>query len=83
MTQPAGDYGSCQSEHCVTCADEGIPMRIERIDESRALALCRGDGGVRSTVEVALVQPVQTGDTVLVHAGVALTRLVPEGAPSR
>jgi hydrogenase maturation factor len=61
-------------DHCITCSDEGIPMRVERIDEDRGLALCAGEDGSRSTVEIALVS-VEPGDRVLVHAGVALAEL--------
>lgn len=61
-------------DHCITCSDEGIPMRVERIDDARGLALCADEDGSRSTVEIALVD-VEPGDRVLVHAGVALTEL--------
>ena len=47
-------------------------MRIERIDRDRELALCSAEDGGRSTVEIALVQPVAEGDTLLVHAGTAI-----------
>ena len=49
-------------------------MRVERIDETRGLALCAADDGAKSTVEIALVS-VAPGDRVLVHAGVALVEL--------
>ena len=49
-------------------------MRVLRIDGSRELALCEDEDGRQSTVEIALVD-VAEGDSVLVHAGVALTRL--------
>jgi hydrogenase expression/formation protein HypC len=61
-------------DHCITCSDEGIEMRVERIDDARGLALCSADDGSKSSVEIALVS-VQPGDRVLVHAGVALTEL--------
>ena len=61
-------------DHCITCSDEGIPMRVERIDDARGLALCASDDGAKSTVEIALVD-VEPGDRVLVHAGVALAEL--------
>ena len=61
-------------DHCITCSDEGVPMRIERIDDVRGLALCAADDGSKSTVEIALVD-VEPGDRVLVHAGVALAEL--------
>ncbi len=59
--------------HCITCGDDGVPMRVLRIDATRGLALCADAGGARSTVETALVDPVAVGDTLLVHAGTALT----------
>jgi hydrogenase maturation factor len=67
----------CGADHCVTCADEGVPMRVLKLDSTRELALCEGDDGDRATVEIALVEPVGTGDSLLVHAGVALVRLEP------
>lgn len=60
--------------HCVTCGDDGVPMRVLRTDAERALALCEDADGARSTVEIALVDAA-VGDTLLVHAGTALTRL--------
>ena len=48
-------------------------MRVLRIDAERELALCAGEeGDERSTVEIALVQPVAEGDVLLVHAGTAI-----------
>ena len=70
----------CRGDHCVTCSDEGIAMRVLALDAQRGLALCAADGdggsdGAHATVEVALVAPVAPGDALLVHAGVALARL--------
>jgi hydrogenase assembly chaperone HypC/HupF len=62
-------------DHCITCSDEGVPMQVERIDDTRGLALCATDEGTKSTVEIALVAPVAPGDRLLVHAGVALVEL--------
>jgi hydrogenase maturation factor len=60
-------------ERCITCADVGVEMRVVRLDDD--LAVCEdADGDVR-TVEVALVDRVSEGDTLLVHADVALVRL--------
>jgi hydrogenase assembly chaperone HypC/HupF len=59
--------------HCITCGDDGVPMRVVRIDAARGLALCEDAGGARASVETALVEPVAVGDTLLVHAGTALT----------
>jgi hydrogenase maturation factor len=70
--------GACDDpQHCITCADEGVEMRVLAVDEARGLALCAAADGARSAVEVALVAPVGPGDTLLVHAGTALARLEP------
>jgi hydrogenase assembly chaperone HypC/HupF len=58
--------------HCITCSDEGCPMRVVAIDAERGLALCEDADGARRSVETALVEPVAVGDTLLVHAGTAL-----------
>jgi hydrogenase maturation factor len=60
--------------HCVTCGDDGDPMRVLRIDAARALALCVDDDGEHHTVEIGLVE-ADVGSEVLVHAGVALVKL--------
>jgi hydrogenase maturation factor len=62
---------------CVTCADEAVPMRIMRIDRGRELALCEDGCGRRLTVELALIEGASPGESVLVHAGVAIARAAP------
>ena len=65
----------CSSdEHCITCGDEGVEMRVLRVDEARALALCEDAQGTRATVEIALVDAAP-GANVLVHAGTAIASL--------
>jgi hydrogenase maturation factor len=66
---------TCDGDHCITCSDEGVAMRVIAIDDDRCLALCADAEGGRHTVETALVAPLGTDDDVLVHAGVALVRL--------
>jgi hydrogenase maturation factor len=66
---------TCHEHHCITCSDEGVPMRVLRVDPARELALCEADDGDHQSVEIALVDGVAAGDTVLVHAGTALTRV--------
>ena len=63
---------NCGSEHCITCGDDGTPMRVVRVRDD--LALCEDAEGARHTVELALVD-AGPGDDVLVHAGVALVTL--------
>ena len=63
---------SCEDGHCITCGDDGVPMRVLKIRAD--LALCEDEAGAHHTVELALVD-AGTGDRVLVHAGVALVTL--------
>lgn len=62
---------------CITCGDEAIPMEVLGVDAERGLALCADPSGVRSSVETALVEPVEVGERVLVHAGTAIGRESP------
>jgi len=64
---------TCGAGHCITCSDEGTPMRVVALDGVRGLALCEDACGERRTVETALVDAVVVGDRLLVHADVALT----------
>lgn len=63
------------SFHCVTCSDEGVPMRVAALHDDPELAICVDDGGARTDVMTALVEDVRVGDRLLVHAGTALLRL--------
>jgi hydrogenase maturation factor len=69
---------ACATTHCITCADEGVPMTVLRIDRQRVLALCADEQGEHHTVETELVLPVGVGQALLVHAGVAIAAL-PDG----
>jgi hydrogenase maturation factor len=57
---------SCGEDHCITCSDEAVPMRVDALRDD-GTAVC---GGVE--VMTDLVAPVAVGDVVLVHAGTAL-----------
>jgi hydrogenase maturation factor len=58
-------------EHCITCGDEGVPMRV--VEMTPDGAVCVEDDGTRHvSIAVDLVEPVALGDRVLVHAGVAI-----------
>jgi hydrogenase maturation factor len=59
-------------ERCVTCADEAIVMRVLEAP-SDGLALCSTERGNRAQVMMGLVGDVKPGDSVLVHAGTALS----------
>ena len=64
----------CLDGHCITCSDEGVPMRVVSIPDP-GLAVCIAEDGRRSEVLTALVEEIREGDTLLVHAGAALLRL--------
>jgi hypothetical protein len=63
----------CDHEVCLTCGDVAVEMKVVRFDGD--LAVCEdAEGDVRS-VEVALLDAVEEGDMLLVHADVALVRV--------
>jgi hydrogenase assembly chaperone HypC/HupF len=68
----------CAAGHCVTCSDEGVPMRVIELGAD-GVAACLDDDGTQHDVLTDLVGAPLPGDIVLVHAGVALARLE-EGA---
>jgi hydrogenase maturation factor len=59
--------------HCITCSDEGIEMTVVALTQSGAQ--CRDPAGIDQRVEIELVEPVEIGDRLLVHAGVAIANL--------
>jgi len=71
----AGARACDDPHHCITCGDDGVPMRVLELDDARGLALCADDAGTRRSVETTLVGALAVGETVLVHADVALTRM--------
>jgi hypothetical protein len=70
--------------HCVTCSDEAVRTRVVTVDRELGLATCVTLEEPSSAEEVAidLVEPVRTGDTLLVHARVALANLGAEAPAS-
>ncbi len=63
----------CNDEVCITCSDEGRLAEITSLhDGDRAEVVAAGKV---ETVDVSLVDRVRPGDLVLVHAGVAITRV--------
>jgi hydrogenase maturation factor len=58
---------SCDDDHCITCSDEAVPMRVLAVGGGN-IALC--DGGY--WVMIDLLDRVDVGDVLLVHAGTAI-----------
>ncbi|MGZ4257422.1 MAG: HypC/HybG/HupF family hydrogenase formation chaperone [Gaiellaceae bacterium] len=56
----------------MTCSDEAIPARVVEVDGPNATVEVEGK---RECVGIELVEPVEPGDTLLCHAGIALEKL--------
>lgn len=69
-----GRPGNDGEHHCITCSDEGVPMRIAEL-LGPGLAQCVDTMDRRSEVMTGLVGDVAVGDLVLVHAGTAILQL--------
>ncbi|GAA0535524.1 hypothetical protein GCM10011581_25050 [Saccharopolyspora subtropica] len=69
MTSAGVPGPECRGEHCVTCSDAAVEVRVVRLLDDQLAVVDTGAG--RETVSVALVAP-RPGDTVLVHAGEAI-----------
>jgi hydrogenase maturation factor len=66
----------CQSDaddHCLTCSDEIVLVRVLRIDPVSGVALVEGSNQVEE-IDMTLVEDVVPGDLLLVHGGVAIAR---------
>ena len=58
---------------CVTCSDAGIPVRV--ISLLGHDALCEDAAGNRAGIAVELVEPVEAGEVLLTHGGVAIGKV--------
>ncbi len=68
--------GNCTLDHdgCITCSDAGIPVRVVSIEGDDAL--CEDSAGNRAEIAVELVAPVQIGEVLLTHGGVAIGKVM-------
>ena len=71
--------GYCTLDHdgCVVCSDAGIPVRVVSIEGDDAL--CEDAAGSRERIAVELVAPVQPGEVLLTHGGVAIGKVAARG----
>jgi hydrogenase maturation factor len=71
--------GACTLDHdgCVVCSDAGIPVRVVSVEGDDAL--CEDAAGNRAQIAIELVAPVQTGEVLLTHGGVAIGRVTGRG----
>jgi len=59
----------CASDHCITCGDVAVEVRVVRLLPDELADVDTGGG--TEQVSVALVSAL-VGDTILVHAGEAI-----------
>jgi hydrogenase maturation factor len=70
---------ACTLDHdgCVVCSDAGIPVRVVSIEGDDAL--CEDAAGNRAQIAVELVAPLQVGEVLLTHGGVAIGKMAAQG----
>lgn len=72
MSEPA-TRGLCNHDVCITCSDQAVAVRVsELLPDSRARVEA---GDAIEEVSVDLIDAV-VGDIVLVHAGVAIGKVL-------
>ena len=65
-------------QHCLTCSDEAIPVRVKNIDAISGIAVVEvsnGSGSQLEEVDITLVEDVVPDALLLVHGGVAIAHL--------
>jgi len=59
-------------DDCITCSDQAVQARVVEVEGPNATVEVEGR---REQVGIELVEPVEPGDTLLCHAGIALEKL--------
>jgi hypothetical protein len=70
----SNDLEAQDNDICITCGDVAVVLEV--IERRGSDALCRAIDGGTEMVAVDLVDHVQPGELLLVHARVALTKVV-------
>ena len=68
------DAAQCTDEVCITCSDEGRLGEVLAPGRDGGLALVRTATG-NERVATMLVDPVETGELLVIHAGMAIGRI--------
>jgi hydrogenase maturation factor len=63
-----------EPESCLTCGDVAVVGRVAEVDADTAIVEV---GERREAVGIELVEPVEAGDYLLCHAGIALRKVEP------
>ncbi|BBG00382.1 MULTISPECIES: HypC/HybG/HupF family hydrogenase formation chaperone [Pseudonocardia] len=66
--------GDCEGPVCVTCSDEGRLGEVAGAPEGGTATVRTADGPEQ--VSTVLVEPLELGDLVLVHAGTAISKVL-------
>ncbi|WP_299433613.1 HypC/HybG/HupF family hydrogenase formation chaperone [uncultured Meiothermus sp.] len=68
-------YGSCtlDQDGCTTCGDVAVPVQVITLTGNDAVVEDRT--GQRATVAIDFFPEAKVGDALLVHMGVAISRL--------
>jgi len=69
----SSDYCTLDHDGCIVCSDAGIPLRVVSIEGDDAL--CEDTVGNTTEIAVELVKPVATGEVLLTHGGVAISKV--------
>jgi hydrogenase expression/formation protein HypC len=69
----SSDYCTLDHDGCIVCSDAGIPLRVVSIEGDDAL--CEDTLGNTTEIAVELVKPVATGEILLTHGGVAISKV--------
>ena len=67
------DHCTLDHDGCVVCSDAGIPVRVVSVEGDDAL--CEDRAGNRAQIAVELVTPVEIGEVLLTHGGVAIGKV--------
>lgn len=76
--RPAGPSGECDPPargHCSVCGDEAWPALVMALDGAAGIAEIEVQGE-RRKVSLDLVEGVVPGDTLLIHQGFAIARIL-------
>jgi hydrogenase expression/formation protein HypC len=74
MSEQPSLVPECHDEVCITCSDLAVQVRVLRLLDNELAVVDTGGG--EEEVSVALVS-ASVGDTILVHAGEAITVVRP------
>ncbi|MDQ3660795.1 MAG: HypC/HybG/HupF family hydrogenase formation chaperone [Actinomycetota bacterium] len=73
MSADSYDVACSLIDGCLVCGDVAVPVVV--VESGAPDAVCEDAHGQRGRIGIELVSPVEVGERLLVHAGVAISRL--------